>query len=230
MAARTFSRLARRPSSSVWTKRSRDFWICCRTPVGRLSRLCRSSVKSPSPMAWTRRATTSSAARFSATNSTRRPSAIARPRRLAMVCDFPVPGGPSSTKVRPLMASATADTWEPSAGMGHVAASASRSSPTSDVTGSRNSSVGVWARWWASGAASSVSQFSARSFHSRNFANCSSPRPAVASTRNGCPLLTRDSRTPRMTSSSAMPLSSRGGLARVGSDSPKDNRSFSRRQ
>ena len=70
------------------------------------------------PIASSRRATTSSAARFSATKSTRLPSATARASRLVIVCDLPVPGGPSSTKVRPAAASAIARSWEASAGTG----------------------------------------------------------------------------------------------------------------
>lgn len=81
-------------------------------------------------MAWTRRATTSSAARFSATNSTRRPSAIARPEDWRWSATFLFRADLRARRSA-RSASATADTWEPSAGMGHVAASASRSSPTS---------------------------------------------------------------------------------------------------
>ena len=72
------------------------------------------------PTASSRRATTSSAARFSATNSTRLPSATARVSRLVMVCDLPVPGGPSSTNVRPATASAIARSCEASAGSGQL--------------------------------------------------------------------------------------------------------------
>lgn len=50
-----------------------------------------------------------------------------------MVCDFPVPGGPSRTNVWPATADATASSCDESAGIGHCAARASRS--TSGVTG-----------------------------------------------------------------------------------------------
>ena len=81
----------------------------------------------PMPTASSRRATTSRAARFSATNSTFLPSATARVSRLVIVCDLPVPGGPSSTKVRPAVASAIARSCDESAGAGSWAARSSRS-------------------------------------------------------------------------------------------------------
>ena len=48
---------------------------------------------------------------------------------LAIVCDFPVPGGPSRTKVRPTAAQVTAWICDPSAGSGSDSA-ASSVSPT----------------------------------------------------------------------------------------------------
>ena len=49
--------------------------------------------------------TTSNAALFSATNKTFLPLEINSVIIFVMVCDFPVPGGPSSTKLLPLIAS-----------------------------------------------------------------------------------------------------------------------------
>ena len=89
----------------------------------------------PMPTASSRRATTSRAARFSATNSTRLPSATAWVSRLVMVCDLPVPGGPSSTNVRPAPASAIARSCEASAGAGSCAARSSRSTKPAGVAG-----------------------------------------------------------------------------------------------
>ena len=79
---------------------------------------CTSRQKSPSPCAVRRRCTTLSAAIFSDTNSTRRPSARLCAIMLAMVCDLPVPGGPSSTKSMPLAEATTAASCEESAGKG----------------------------------------------------------------------------------------------------------------
>ena len=112
------------------------------------------------------------------------PPATAWVSRLVMVCDLPVPGGPSSTKVRPASASAIARSCEASAGAGSCAASSSRStkSPVSRA-GSVNASVGSCTRWGTSGFSAKSAQCSSRSFHSRNLANCRIARSAVASTR-----------------------------------------------
>jgi hypothetical protein len=56
-----------------------------------------SRIRLPSPAAERRRWTTSSAARFSATKRTLLPSAMRAEIALAIVCDLPVPGGPSMT-------------------------------------------------------------------------------------------------------------------------------------
>ena len=61
---------------------------------------CRSSTRSPRPTRSSRPTTASMAARFSATKSTRLPSAASVAIRLAMVCDLPVPGGPVHDEVR----------------------------------------------------------------------------------------------------------------------------------
>ena len=61
---------------------------------------CRSSTRSPRPTRSSRPTTASMAARFSATKSTRLPSAARVAMRLAMVCDLPVPGGPVHDEVR----------------------------------------------------------------------------------------------------------------------------------
>ncbi|EME69533.1 hypothetical protein H261_12804 [Paramagnetospirillum caucaseum] len=79
--------------------------------------LCNSRQTAPSPMASRRRFTTSSAAIFSATNSTLRPPATAPAIRLAMVWDLPVPGGPWITRLRPRRTSSMARVWELSASM-----------------------------------------------------------------------------------------------------------------
>ena len=56
--------------------------------------LCSSRQAAPSPTVPSRRFTTSSAASFSDTNSTLRPSSTAWAMMFMMVCDLPVPGGP----------------------------------------------------------------------------------------------------------------------------------------
>ena len=75
-----------------------------------------------------RRATTSSAEVFSATNMTVRPLARARKIRLATVWDLPVPGGPWTTRLRPATASATTRAWGESATSGRLSTTSSRSS------------------------------------------------------------------------------------------------------
>ena len=59
--------------------------------------------------------TTSRAAIFSDTNSTLFPAFSSAPIMFAMVCDLPVPGGPSMTNVLPAKAAATAARCEESA-------------------------------------------------------------------------------------------------------------------
>jgi len=49
--------------------------------------------------------TTSSAAIFSDTNNTDFPSASSSAIRFTIVWDFPVPGGPSTTRLRPALTS-----------------------------------------------------------------------------------------------------------------------------
>ncbi len=91
----------RRSSSS--TSLLFDLWLCS----------CRQ--KSPIP-AWSSRAfTTSRAAIFSLTKRTLRPAARDSAMTLAMVCDLPVPGGPSTTRLRPDLTSSMAAICEGSA-------------------------------------------------------------------------------------------------------------------
>ena len=78
-------------------------------------RLCSSWQSSPRPIWSSRRLTTSSAAIFSATNSTVLPSCTAAAIRLAMVCDLPVPGGPWIRRLWPARAAAIALACEASA-------------------------------------------------------------------------------------------------------------------
>ena len=89
--------------------------------------------------------------------------------RLVIVCDFPVPGGPSSTNVRPSAAIATARSCEPSAGIGTGTSASSTgadsrlSSPVTDE--SRKDSPAWCVKWRTIGLCSSRSQWSERSFH-----------------------------------------------------------------
>ncbi len=122
---------------------SRASLICARTAVGLLALSCRSRQNGLSPTDSRRDWTTSRAARFSATNRTRLPSATARVSKLVIVWDFPVPGGPSRTKVRPAHASRMASSCEASAGIGQAASSSSRSGSSGVGTESSNGSVGL---------------------------------------------------------------------------------------
>jgi hypothetical protein len=69
----------------------------------------------PNPAVVSRRCTSSSAAAFSETTSTRLPACSRQPTMFATVCDLPVPGGPLSTKLCPATAAATAARWLASA-------------------------------------------------------------------------------------------------------------------
>ena len=172
----------------------------------------------PCPTASSRRATTSSAARFSATNSTRLPSATARASRLVMVCDFPVPGGPSSTNVRPATASATARSCEASAGIGQAAASSSRSTERSaSATGSSNGSVGECTRWATSGF-SATARPSARRGPSRAGTWRTAGSPGPRSPRPGTAARARPARpaSPRSAASRSMPAPSSAGSVQAG--------------
>ena len=60
---------------------------------------CRSNARCPSPARVNRSSTTCSAARFSATNKIRLPSAAALTIRLTITWLFPVPGGPWITRL-----------------------------------------------------------------------------------------------------------------------------------
>ena len=72
---------------------------------------CRSSTRSPRPTRSSRPTTASMAARFSATKSTRLPSAARVAIRLAMVWDLPVPGGPWTTRCEPERTASMASCW-----------------------------------------------------------------------------------------------------------------------
>ena len=76
---------------------------------------CASIIRSDNPARCSRATTTSMAARFSATNSARLPWAMRAAIRLAMVCDFPVPGGPQITRDSPASTRLIARCWLASA-------------------------------------------------------------------------------------------------------------------
>ena len=121
------------------------------------------------PVSWRRRrATTSSADCFSATNIMVLPVARARKIRLATVWDLPVPGGPSTTRLCPVTASATTRAWVASAVRGRSSTTASRpGSLAGTPAGSAKSCPGASMRWDTSGLAARVRQESSRSCHIR---------------------------------------------------------------
>ena len=116
-----------------------------------------------------RRATTSSAEAFSATNMTVRPLARARKMRLATVCDLPVPGGPSTTRLRPSTASATTRAWAASAFKGRFSTTSSMATGADGAApaGSAKGALGSPRRWATSGFSTMVRQSSSRSRHMR---------------------------------------------------------------
>ena len=77
--------------------------------------LCSSRTASPNPTLSNRRFTTSNAAIFSDTNNTVRAWPTASAIILVMVWDFPVPGGPWTTRFIPWFTSNRVRVWEPSA-------------------------------------------------------------------------------------------------------------------
>ena len=111
--------------------------------------------------------TTSSAACFSATNSTFLPAIRLAAIRLVMVWLFPVPGGPCSTKLRPLVAATTACSCEPSAAIGKIflVSSVLRVLISLSPLGSRKARPGLVAIWVKTGEAINFSQRSLISFH-----------------------------------------------------------------
>ena len=108
---RAVSSLARSENPAASSSFTRESVCSRRRRTSVLSVLleCSSRQKSPMPMASSLFLTTSSAAFFSATNSTRLPSARALAMMLVMVWLLPVPGGPCSTKLAPAPESATAE-------------------------------------------------------------------------------------------------------------------------
>ena len=76
---------------------------------------CNSNTNFPSPTLSNLLFTTSSAAIFSLTNSTVFPSAISSAIRFTIVCDLPVPGGPSTTRLCPALTFSIAAICEESA-------------------------------------------------------------------------------------------------------------------
>ena len=89
----------------------------------------------PRPIFSRRCLTTSSAAVFWARKRTFFPLSMAFAMRFTIVWDFPVPGGPSTTRLIPVATSSTAECWELSAGK----ANAGASSPYSSESTSRAS-------------------------------------------------------------------------------------------
>ena len=92
---------------------------------------CNSKQNGSRPMAARRFCTTSNAAIFSATNSTRFPWKRALEIILVIVCDFPVPGGPCRTKLLPDAASLIAANCDESALIGRAISSDGNSSTVS---------------------------------------------------------------------------------------------------
>ena len=118
-----FSRSLRRTSSFTSSAtapvrgrlRSRVRASSSRTTFLAVFWLCNSKQASPNPTLSKRRFTTSSAAIFSDTNKTERPFPTASAIMLVMVWDFPVPGGPWTTRFMPWFTSISVRVWEPSA-------------------------------------------------------------------------------------------------------------------
>ena len=108
--AKAYSRLLTAPSviSSVFSRRASTESLLA-------SSECSDKQKCTSPSSSKRFLTTSSAAFFSATNSTFLSLYKALAIRLVIVCDLPVPGGPCRTKLSPLKALAIATSCDESA-------------------------------------------------------------------------------------------------------------------
>ena len=132
----------------------------------------------PIPTSSRRFCTTSSAARFSATNSTVFPWKRALVIMLVIVCDFPVPGGPCITKVLPFPDAFTALICEPSAGTVRQSPYGSESSVSSLSAGYGLPSM----RQSTTGFSLSLSMLPSRSFHMTNWLNEKTPRAAPSRT------------------------------------------------
>jgi hypothetical protein len=96
--------------------------------------------------------------------------------RLVIVCDLPVPGGPSSTKLRPSAAASVAANCELSESSGHERRRAGppwrRGHPARGSSRSGSNGVpGCSTRCFSTGLDSSASARSRRSSHMRNFVN-----------------------------------------------------------
>ena len=108
----------RDPGAARASSASKARFTCATNAVLVAWSACRSRAKQPSPALLSRSLTTSSAALFSAMNSTRFPCARLSQSRLVMVWLLPVPGGPCSTKVAPLTAEQIAAICDESAASG----------------------------------------------------------------------------------------------------------------
>ena len=147
-----------------------------------------------------------------------------------MVCDLPVPGGPSRTKVFPPTASATARSCEESAGTGTTVPSWSRSTSGLSATGSVNRCCGVSMRCLTKLLWDNSFQDSSRSFQSGNLANCRIVRCTDSSTRKGRPASAIARRTASKAAPRSMPDASSTGSASWGICMLNATRSFSNRQ
>lgn len=189
----------------------------------------RSRHRSPRPTLSSRRRTTSNAACFSATKRTVLPAATALAMRFVIVCDLPVPGGPSMTNERPASAQLTACSWAPSMAIGQNAFASASPGTGSRSGDSANESVGVWTMCRTTGFCRNVSQFSERSCQSCSVENCSNERCALSSTENGSWASSSARRIACNEPARSMPESSLSGSRNCGIDSPCAMRSFSSR-
>ncbi len=196
---------------------------------------CSSRQKGPSPSCSSRPRTTVSAARFSATNSTRSPRPRASAITFAIVWLFPVPGGPCSTKVSPAPAARTASSWLESASRVHRGSPGASTRSRSGASGTRTSwdsasspsrsPVSISRR--TRGLCRRASDRSSRSSHIRCRLKLKSPSTADSRTSHRSIVLTA-SRKRRSTASRSIPLSSSGSSPSDGSAMPNSMRSFSR--
>ena len=167
----------------------------------------RSRQKSPSPTCCSRRCTTSSAGRFSATNSTLRPCASVLTMMLAMVWLLPAPGGPISTKLCPDATAATARSCELSASSGQ-----SRSSVAAPASGGSGgpAPAGPSISRRATALRRSASACAPKSFHIRNVVNDRLVRATSSVTSQPGRSRSR-ARNPSSTLCTSRPDSSSGG-------------------
>ena len=205
--------------------KSSEVCSCCLIDSGVVDSWCIVMQKGSKPISSSFVDTALRATCFSATKRIRFPSAIQAETIFAIVCDFPVPGGPSRTNDLPSSAHRTACICDSSQLKG------ARGSLSNGVVSCSSDAFEPSMRWCTTGFFANSCQFACMSFHILNVAKSSTASCASSSTRTEANLLSpKKRRTIEIVFSTSMPESSRFGRSSSGMRNPISDRSFSNMQ